>query len=168
MKFALHSKFLNALILVILVWQLGPRWVKHLDMEGKIIQSRPYQAITNDNADEKILFPSPDKKIIAIFWATWCVPCKIEMNRLKKSVINGSIPKDAIIAINPFESVKEYKKFITKSDYPFTFIHAPEITQMLNIEATPTTILFDSEKISSMSTGVSLIGIWRAELFLNN
>ena len=134
--------------------------------EGVVLSSESYEVLNKNIGKDSISFPSSNSNSIAIFWATWCGPCKIEMNRLKASVENGKIPAGAIIAINPFESKEVSQKFLATNPYPFTFVDAPLVSQKLNISATPTTVYFENEKISSISSGMSLFGIWRAEFFL--
>ena len=55
----------------------------------------------------------------------------------------------------------------TNNLFGFTFIDAPDAAQALKIEVTPTTVFFDKGEIKSMSTGMSVVGIWKAERFLN-
>ena len=103
---------------------------------------------------------------MAIFWATWCAPCKLEMERLQKSVEERKISEGKIFAINPFESKDISSVFIRKNKYPFVFIEAQDVAERINIMATPTTLLLEDQKIHSMSSGLSIIGIWKAESFL--
>lgn len=115
--------------------------------------------------EKKVNFPPKNGRAIAIFWATWCGPCKIEMERLKSSVESDAIPRDRIFAINPFESPEVIGRFVKGNNYPFQFIDS-SIAKDLGVSSTPTTLFIDETKIVSMSSGMSLWGIWRAELFL--
>jgi thiol-disulfide isomerase/thioredoxin len=111
-------------------------------------------------------FPPKHSRAVTIFWASWCGPCKIEMQRLKSSVENKKISPDLVFAINPFETHSEVITFLKQNKFPFKFIEAPDITEKLNIISTPTTMFLNQGVITSLSSGVSFIGIWKAEYFL--
>jgi thiol-disulfide isomerase/thioredoxin len=111
--------------------------------------------------------PPQNERILILFWASWCGPCKIEMDRFHQSVSDKKIDGGRIIAINPFEDTQVVRKFLKEKFYPFTFVEAPMLTQELDVSVTPTTLLIENGKIISRSSGISVIGIWRAENFLS-
>ena len=142
-----------------------PLLIHNLSMEGQTLSAQEHPVIEQGQTEKVISFPGREKTV-AIFWATWCGPCKLEMNRLSGSVKEGKIPAGKIIAINPFESTETIRKFLSKNTYPFTFIEDRGISQKLNINRTPTTLFIENSKILSLSSGLSVIGIWKAENFL--
>ena len=157
-KFKL-SNLITIAIVIFALYQLVPRTLRNLDYEGQELKAAVATTIP-----EQVSFNFPPAgKSIVIFWATWCAPCKLEMNRLKTSVEAGKIPKDKIFALNPFETRETILKFLKTEKYPFIFIEAPEFTQAAHVEATPTTLFMEGNKILSRSSGLSLTGIWRAE-----
>lgn len=137
--------------------------MNNFDSHGKVIPVDSYQIIEQQKTQ---IFPPEKQKVAAFFWATWCGPCKIEMARLQKSIEDKKIDASKIIAINPFESPEEVASFIKNHKYDFTFIHAPEVSAKLNITATPTIALIEKGKVVTQSTGLSIIGIWTVENFL--
>ncbi len=163
--FKKRSNIFFLIIIIFVIYRQGPSLVNNFSNEGIQLDSQDYLIINSLNSHAKVLFP-PKGHAIAIFWATWCGPCKIEMSRLKDSVQEGKIPQGAVYAINPFESNDKVKKFLAESPYPFTFIEAPLISSQLKISVTPTTVFLDSGKVLSMNSGLSIFGIWRAENFL--
>ncbi|MEA9356234.1 TlpA family protein disulfide reductase [Bacteriovorax sp. PP10] len=128
------------------------------------IPSKDY-SIINSEKQSLVKFP-PQSRSIVLFWASWCGPCKIEMARLRSSVESGKIKPIQIFAINPFETLVDIKKFVSTNNYPFTFLDAADIGFDLSISSTPTTLFLEGEKIISRSSGMSLLGIWKAEKYL--
>lgn len=160
------SNIFTLILLAFVIWRQAPTFMNNQGVKGKVLQTSNY-AILNANLSGDVPFPPKDSKAIAIFWATWCGPCKVEMNRLQKSVESGKIPQEKIYAINPFEPKETSRKFLIENKYPFTFIDATDVSSALNIEVTPTTIFIDKGVVTSAGSGMSLLGIWRAEFFLN-
>ena len=163
--FAKKSNILFTLLFAFLLFKQFPILKNNYSQNGKVINSRELKVLSQ-NESASTLFPPKGSRGIAIFWASWCGPCKIEMNRLKKSVESGAIPQEKIFAINPFESNSVSKKFIAENKYPFTFLEASPLADEIGVKATPTTIFLDNGIITQMSSGMSIWGIWEAEFFL--
>lgn len=161
--FITRGNIISVALVSFLLWRQGPEWVTNQRSEGIVVPQKEYSVYAQEN---KTKFP-PDSKVVTIFWASWCSPCKVEMSRLKRSIKSGKIKSSQIVAINPFEEPEIAAKFLKGNPHPFTFIHAPDVTKQLNVTSTPTTIFLDKGIITNRSSGLSLLGIWRAELFLN-
>jgi thiol-disulfide isomerase/thioredoxin len=164
--FQKKSNILTLIVVAYLIYQKGPILFANFQNEGTFLGSKEF-VVLGDKSNTKVSFPPVDTKAMAIFWATWCGPCKIEMERLKSSVEAGKIPKEKIFAINPFESEDVSRTFLKQNNFPFVFIHAPDISKKLDIQLTPSTIFVDKGRVESISSGLSVIGIWKAEFLLN-
>lgn len=163
--FHILKKNIFFLILVSFVLYVQiPMWLNNNAKEGVILTSRSYESIQINSPQQT--YP-PSGPALAIYWASWCAPCKIEMARLKESVLAGKIPRDRIFALNPHEDYALQRKFIEENQYPFQFITGKEAVDELELAATPTTILTNGTKVESLSSGLSLIGIWKAESFFH-
>jgi len=160
------SNILFLLTLGFLVINQVPTITNNFKKEGLNLESLNTGVINSSPANQKVQFPPPNGKAMAIFWSTTCGPCKLEMARLKTSVEEGKIPKLALFAINPYETNSQIKRFLAEKNFPFTFIQDTGISQALNVQGTPTTVFIDNGKVISMKTGISLTGIWDAEEFL--
>ncbi len=153
------------LLMGLLIANQAPTIANNFRKEGSKLEGLESLVINSAKEGQTTQFPPKEKKAVAIFWSTTCAPCKLEMARLKSSVEDGKIPKSSLFAINPFEERGEIKKFLAKTDYPFTFVEAPGISQALNVRGTPTTIFIEDGEVVSIKTGMSLTGIWKAEAF---
>jgi thiol-disulfide isomerase/thioredoxin len=159
------SNIFLILLLTFVLFKQFPVLKNNFSRKDEVIPARELKVFSKEE-NETITFPPKDSKAIAIFWASWCGPCKFEMARLKKSVESGSIPRKSIFAINPFESNLQVEKFLNDNNYPFTFIEASSIAEELGVKVTPTTLFIDKGRITEMSSGMSIWGIWKAELYL--
>lgn len=137
-----------------------PQLLEHWKLEGMKLSAQERELLTGA---ETRLYPPADGTSVVIFWATWCAPCKLEMNRLKASVEAGKIPKERLFAISLSEDPKTVASFLEKNPYPFTFLRPALSDEELKIQATPTTVIFDQGKVRSISQGMSLWGIWWLE-----
>lgn len=160
------SNTITFLIFVFLVYTQAPTLMNNYRMDGVKLVAQEYEVLFPNAGAQTAIFPPAKKNVMAIFWASWCGPCKAEMARLKTSVENGKIPNGSIFAINPFEDRVVIREFLARNNYPFIFVFAPDVALKLNVSATPTTIFIEDGTISSMTSGMSLVGIWRAEFFL--
>ncbi len=165
----LKKRFLNLntlitfAILGIVIISQSPIWLNNLKKESTFIPITSHNTMDSKN----IVFPSQKRSLI-IFWSTTCAPCKVEMWRIKNAIENGDFAKEQVFAINTYENHQTIRKFLEKSPYPFNFISNENITKTLNIHATPTIALLESNKVIHLSTGLNLIGLWYAQFFLND
>ena len=150
--------------LVAFIFLFGDRILNNFKNEGTVIESQPFINLEGQTTS----FPINNEKSVAIFWASWCTPCKVEMDRFQRSIIEGKILPGKIVAINPFETKKEILDFQNKHKYKFTFLIQDEhsLAKRLKISATPTVVFFDGLKVKKISSGISLVGIVSAEFFL--
>ncbi|NII26345.1 TlpA family protein disulfide reductase [Pseudoflavitalea sp. X16] len=83
------------------------------------------------------------KTIFITFWATWCKPCMAEMPSIEKAQ-NILRKEEVIFLLASSENVEEIKEF--KNDHSYKFNYARiENSEALNIQALPTTMIFDRE-----------------------
>lgn len=160
------SNLLFAALILFFLYKQAPVVFNNFKSEGLKITPVSAPLISESSLASAIDFPPQDTNVLAIFWASWCAPCKVEMKRLQNSIENKKISPDKIFAINPFEDRATIKRFIAKNNYDFVFIEAPRISHELKISATPTTVFFEKGVVSRVSSGMSLLGIWWAQSFL--
>jgi len=154
---------LSFVLVAVIIFQIGPSFVSNLRNEGDVL---PRTQMKEINSSNEVTLPLRGNSIV-VFWATWCGPCKVEMNRLSDSVKAGKIPAERILAINSFEDDRTVRSFLKSNEYPFQFFAHQGLAEHLNISRTPTTLFIENGTITKMSSGLSLIGIWQAESLFN-
>lgn len=155
----------NAISLILLgyiVYQYMPTYLNALKLKNTEIPIAYYKTIGTE--EDKIL--TPPSKYLLLFWASWCMPCHLEMKRLKNSVESGKISSNQIIAVNPFETLSEIEKYLEKSPQPFTFVTDRRLVKLLNINSTPTMVMINGNRVEKIKSGINLWGIWEIENFL--
>ncbi len=83
-------------------------------------------------------------KIVFInFWATWCQPCIQEMPTIAKT---QEILKDknVVFLFASNEEISQITKFKESKQFPFQYVQLQNM-EALNIQAIPTTFIFNSE-----------------------
>lgn len=92
------------------------------------------------------------KTVFINFWATWCKPCLQEMPSIERAQVQLKNQK-VIFLLASNEEPDLIKRFIKKHDYTFRFVHL-ENMEALNIQALPTTYIFNAEgKLKFSETG---------------
>ncbi len=120
---------------------------------------------------EEIGFPSPDQKIIVVFWATWCGPCKVELSRLNQLMAEGLIKSNQLLAVNIQESAETVNGFLEKNPYQFLIAidESGLVAEKYNVQGTPTIVFLDENgKVDWMTTGLSPTLGLRVKNFLKN
>lgn len=83
------------------------------------------------------------KTIFLNFWATWCKPCKEEMPSIEKAQ-NILQNEKIVFLLASSESAEEIEEFKANHNYKFKYIRI-ENSEELNIQALPTTFIFNPE-----------------------
>lgn len=89
-----------------------------------------------------------DGPVLINFWATWCIPCKAEMKKLKliyKKYKDQGL-KILSITIDDPKTVSRVKGFVKKNRYPFTILldTNSEVFQLYQGTYPPLSILIDN------------------------
>ncbi len=154
------------LVVAYLIYQQAPLYYDNFRQRG---QPFPQVSVLHLKDGQVRSFPPDAGPILAVFWASNCGPCLLEMGRLKSAVENDKIPGERIFAINPYETRAEIFQFLQESPYPFQFIDDRGVLAgELNVRVTPTFVWLEANRILKITTGVHLIGHFELERFLKN
>lgn len=83
------------------------------------------------------------KTVFINFWATWCKPCLQEMPSIESAQAKLK-SENVVFLLASNEEVDQIESFIKKHDYTFQYVLLENMEE-LNIQALPTTYIFNSE-----------------------
>ena len=152
-------------LMIFLLAQRAPSWIANYKAEGKAVL--PFAVL--DSSGSPTSFPTPSKKQIIVFWATWCKPCTLELDRFDKAVRNKEIAADSVVAISVGEDPQVVINEVKQRDYAFAVYtdEAGASAQSLAVQGTPQVYHIDEDaRITHASMGLSPLSIIRAKNFL--
>lgn len=116
------------------------------------------------------LFPPPKNKSVLIFWASWCGPCTIELNRINQAIEKNEISAKNIYAVNLGESEEAVNKVIGDRKFKMAVVidKNNELANLLKVQGTPTIAFIDkTQTVTWLSSGISPTLIFRIKNFLD-
>jgi thiol-disulfide isomerase/thioredoxin len=96
---------------------------------------------------------------VVSFWATWCVPCKKEINNISEVMPEWKKSLDfdfVAVSIDDSRNVAKVKSYVNGQRWDFTTLIDPnqDLKRALNFQSVPYTIVFDqSGKIAFTHSG---------------
>jgi len=110
----------------------------------------PHDFVLNDLDGNPVqLSELRGRPIILNFWATWCVPCRIEMPELQAAFVEHQDKGLVILAVDNQESAKAVDLFFSELGLTFTPVLDPEgtVAAQYNIVNLPTTLFINPEGV---------------------
>lgn len=85
------------------------------------------------------------KVVLLNFWATWCVPCRIEMPHLEKAYRENKKDGFVVIGINVLQDADKIRGFVQKEKitFPIALDKDGKIMKLYNVGALPYSVLID-------------------------
>lgn len=111
-------------------------------------KSLPEAVFLDANGDERSLDEFSGKPLLVNFWATWCLPCRVEMpslDRLSAAVEGKNLQVITISLDRNLERVPEIFEEMQLEHLDLYTDPNNKIWTALGIQALPTTLLLDSE-----------------------
>lgn len=162
------SQLGNILILTLLSLFLlnrGPGIYNQFKIQGQLAADFEVAGVKG----EKFHLKNNQKQIL-VFWATWCVPCKIEMNRINKMIEQNEVSKDLFLAISVGEEWNVVNEFISREKFlfPVALDQSGVVANFYSVKGTPTIVFIDeNNQIEWMTMGISPSLSFRIKKFAN-
>lgn len=160
---------LNLLILLLSIWAIwrsAPTWWHHWKLQGTVASALHVL----DYEGRTVSIPlAEDQPAILVFWASWCAPCKVELERYRSAVDANEIDPSKLYAISIGEPLETVQRIAHERNYPFRVYADPahHASAPFNVIATPTVVHLDADRtIDWITSGLSPTLIWRARRHL--
>jgi len=88
-----------------------------------------------------------DSPTIIVLWATWCVPCKMELTALRALRDDPRIAKARIIALSVDRDATRLDRFLADSPVPFIVARDLDFAARLGWPGVPTTLVLDRKGV---------------------
>lgn len=162
------KNILNSLFFIISIYVIylkAPVIFNNFSNQDKNASDFTVQLVTGEDYNLHV----QEKKVILVFWATWCGPCEVELKRINQMVIDRKINREDVLAISSNEQVSIVKEKALREKYLFNIglDQNGKVANLYQIAATPTIIFIDkNKKINWMTTGISPTLEFRVNSFL--
>lgn len=163
------SSITNVLILILALYLIGsrvPQWWALYQEQGETMS--PF-FVFDLRTQEKTEFPISEKKSVLVFWATWCGPCTVELDRIQKAIQDNKLSPEHIHAISLKEDPHLVLDEVQKRGYTFKVYADPsgESLKSIKVFGTPTLYFVRSDSTIEKSTmGLSPLLIQNIQNFL--
>lgn len=94
-----------------------------------------------------------DKELILVdFWASWCVPCRVQMKQFKEMLVSVDTSKFSIISLNVDEKISDWISASIKDSIHWKNLHVSggfksEVIKLLGITFLPKNFLIDANGV---------------------
>ncbi|MBT4762409.1 MAG: TlpA family protein disulfide reductase [Bdellovibrionaceae bacterium] len=168
LKVKKYSKYVSDILVVALfvfvVYRQGPTIYNSFKQQDQKLNSFEVY----DLEGKAVQFPIAHKKMVYVFWATWCLPCHQQMKLFKSAIDDGELKKDQIVALSMGESLDTVNSYLQKNHLVFPVFVDPSGRSWgaFNVKATPS-IAFVTEQgiVEYFTAGYSPLAIMRAKSF---
>ncbi len=95
------------------------------------------------DGEEKPLVREGDTCVLVVAWASWCLPCKAELEALQKMSQRGELNQVRVLAVSVDRNSEAMNAYLKRAGLPFGLAHDPEFSERLGPGGIPASILVD-------------------------
>ncbi len=164
-----RKNILNILLLTVAAWVLynrAPTIINHFRYQDQKALDFTLKTLNGDS----FTLGQQSKKMVIVFWATWCGPCEVELKRINQMIADKKILPTDVLAIVSQEDEKIIANKVSSEKYLFMIgiDHEGIVANNFQVRATPTIIFLDKDQtINWMTSGISPTLQYRISSFIN-
>jgi cytochrome c biogenesis protein CcmG, thiol:disulfide interchange protein DsbE len=168
--FTLFNKATNYLLIAMAIFVVARRLPGLLDEWRSTGTPAPGFSLSLLSSTDVFSLNTLQAPVVVVFWATWCGPCTIELNRINQMIIDKEIKAESVLAIDIAEDQPTVLKTVQERHYqfPVAIDSNAMVAQSYHVQGTPTVVFIDREhKINWLTAGMSPLLGWRLKWFLD-
>jgi len=149
-------RFIWIVLIGFIVYQVSftwiPLWNKATQLQGTDVSM---VQIEDENGKPVVLSKFKGKTLIINFWASWCIPCRLEIPLLNGIYSSLQDKNKLLIGVNQSESQEQIDAFRkeTKISFP-VYRDEGALSRKLNIQVIPAIAVIDKNgKVESITYG---------------
>ena len=150
------SNIIWIVLIAFITYQIAFTWVP-LYQQATLLQGTDVSRIQIEDENGQLIYLSKfeGKPLIINFWASWCIPCRLEIPLLN-AIYPSLLEKDKqLIGVNQSESQETIDKFRANTSIAFpVYRDNGELSKKLNILVIPAIAVIDkSGRVQSITYG---------------
>jgi thiol-disulfide isomerase/thioredoxin len=152
----MYSRLIWIALIGFIIYQVSftwiPLWKQATQLQGTDVSE---VQIEDENGRSIALSEFKGKILIINFWASWCIPCRLELPLLNGIYSRLQEKNKQMIGVNQSESQKTIDAFREKTPIAFpVFRDRGELSQKLNIQIIPAIAVIDKNgRVLSITYG---------------
>lgn len=159
-KTNLSTVIVFGLLLAWVLYQRIPMYQASTRMESQLA---PDFEMASTDGDRLRLSELRGKVVVVNFWATWCMPCRVEIPMLRS--IYNDLKGDGLVVLGVTqETPAQVLPFVKEHEMNYTVLYDSDgsAAEAYGIQGYPTVVIVDREgRIHSFTTGLNFLLRWQ-------